>query len=417
MTTTRLAPDAWSVQRKRRVNLSVIATGRGPFVVLALMLALVAATLVGAALLGGGSAGADGAPATAAPTAMPGAPAGKPLPVAAPPGWSRAAAWSLPVTAPAPRVPTVAADGSTAAAITADRQLALLDPATGQVRRMVPLPAGDLGGLRLGRVDGRAAALVQVGSQLVYAPVDGTADVTVLVLPDGASVSVAGDSPLVSAPSGASVISGGKLLPLQLPPGAGAMAVDGQTVLAAASSGTWWRIPLGQAPIEMAPSPPRPGAAVARVAGAGHGRVAVVWTGPSDGVGTVALYDASTGEALWTVDAPAEALKSPAWVWAADGKVAAIGPIVFNLGARTATLREGLVPVIAFGGRVYGTVNGASAVIDPSDPAASTTALPAGTPLPWGAPTGRLLMTVASDASGAVDLFALTPDTGAGAAT
>ncbi|MGR7000749.1 hypothetical protein ACU686_26310 [Yinghuangia aomiensis] len=323
---------------------------------------------------------------TSGPSAPPtGAPGPGQLPVAAPPGWSRTAVWSVPVTAPAAKVPTVAAGASAAAVITPDRKLALLDPATGATRRSVPLPDGELRGVRLGLVDSRATALAHVGSKLVLVPADGSSDATVVDVPDGASVSVGGDAPLITSRTDSSVIASGKLVPLKLPPGSVAMAVDGQTAVAAASSGTWWRITAGQeAAAETTPAPPRPDAKVARVVGAGHGRVALVWTGPAADSVTVALHDAATGQMLASADAPAASVKSLAWVWGAGDKVAAIGPVVIDLATGKASVRTGLVPVVAFGTTVYGTVNGAAASVDAASDAAPS-ALPAGTPLPWGA--------------------------------
>lgn len=334
------------------------------------------------------------------------------LPAQAPPGWSKNAAWIATVAVPTAKAPTVAASTTAVAVITTDGKVALLDPATGHVRRAFDLPAGEHRGVRLALVDRVESVLVQAGSLLAYAPADGSAAPTVLDLPDNAQVSYAGDAPLVVAGTAASVVEDAKLVPVDLPPNATAMAADGATVIAAVPVGPWWSAAPGREPVAVTPVAPRAGATIFRIAAAGHNRVAVIWNGPDAATVTVVLYDATSGQSLVTTDAPLDQVRKTAWVWGTDGRVAALGPVVYDLQANKASVRPGFGPVVGWGKLLYGQSISdpqTTLVLDATDPARPPTPLGAGVPLPWGGPTGQLLLILDSTPTTTPTLYALTP--------
>ncbi|MGW0659360.1 hypothetical protein [Streptodolium elevatio] len=333
------------------------------------------------------------------------------LPAAAPNGWSRTAAWTAVVAPPTARAATIASGTTAVAVITPAKQVAILDPADGRVRRSFDLPKGEHRGVKLGAVDGTMSVLVHAGDVLAYAPADGSAAPTTLDVPAGAVVSYAGDSPLVVNGTDVQVVRDGRLAAVQLPPGATAMAADGANVIAAVPVGPWWNAAPGREATAITPAPPRPGATLFRIAAAGHNRVAVVWTGPDAATVTVVLYDATTGEARITADAPLEEMRKTAWVWGTDGQVAALGPLVFDLKGGKAAVRSGFGPVIGWGNLLYGQTAAdpqTAVVLDGTDPKSAPVPLGTGVPLPWGGPTGRLILILDTAPSTAPTLYALT---------
>ncbi|UGQ15705.1 hypothetical protein LO772_26370 [Yinghuangia sp. ASG 101] len=332
------------------------------------------------------------------------------FPAAAPEGWSRTAAWTMRVDAPTAGAASIAATTDAVAVLTPDREIALLDPATGRVRRTFALPPEEYRGVKVTDVDGTASVLAHVGDHLVYAPADGSAAPTTLDLPDAAAVIHGGDSPLVTTASAALVIRDGRLAEVGLPPGTTAMGADGADVIAVNPAGTWWNVRPGEAAAEVTPVPPRAGAVVVRMAAAGHHRVAVLWSGPNDATVTAVLHDAATGQPQITADAPRAEMRETAWVWGADGHVAALGALVFDIDARKAHVRSGFGPVIGWGNLLYGrnTDNPQTALaIDATDPTRPATPLGPGVPLPWGGPTGDLILVLDTRPSTAPTLYAL----------
>jgi hypothetical protein len=384
-------------------------------VIVGVVVGILVIAFVVVALVHRGGSGADDkrSPEPSANATTSGAKPGPPvLPAQAPPGWSKNAAWIATVAVPTAKAPTVAASTTAVAVITTDGKVALLDPATGHVRRAFDLPAGEHRGVRLALVDRVESVLVQAGNQLAYAPADGSAAPTVLDLPDNAQVSYAGDAPLVVAGAAASVVEDAKLVPVGLPANATAMAADGATVIAAVPVGPWWSAAPGREPVAVTPVPPRAGATIFRIAAAGHNRVAVIWNGPDATTVTVVLYDATSGQSLVTTDAPLDQVRKTAWVWGTDGRVAALGPVVYDLQANKASVRPGFGPVVGWGKLLYGQSISdpqTTLVLDATDPAKAPTPLGAGVPLPWGGPTGQLLLILDSTPTTTPTLYALTP--------
>ncbi|NUU19911.1 MAG: hypothetical protein HOV68_00090 [Streptomycetaceae bacterium] len=320
------------------------------------------------------------------------------------------------MTAPDPKAATIVATTNAVAAVTPDGRVAVVDPATGRVHRTFDIPPGEHHGLRIAAVDGVPSVLVQAGTRLAYAPADGSAAPTVLDLPDGAAaVTYGGDSPLIVAAGKPFVVRDGRLTEVQLPPGATAIAADGPNVIAAAPEGPWWNVQMGREPLAVAPAAPRPGAAIYRMAAAGHNRVAVIWTGPDAATVTVVLYDAASGQPQITADAPLDEMRKAAWIWGSDGQVAALGAMVFDLKAGKATVRSGFGPVIGWGNLLYGQTAAdphTSVVIDATDPSRPAVPLGAGVPLPWGGPTGQLILILDATPSSVPTLYALTQEPG-----
>lgn len=380
---------------------------------------LVAAFLV-LAFVNQGDKDDNGKASTAPPPAgpgpgTPGTPSAGPsvLPGAAPPGWTRDAAWTVRVAAPSARVAPIAASTRAVAVLTPDNKVAVLDPVDGRVRRTFDLPPGDHRGVKLAVVDSTLSVLVHAGTKLAYAPADGSAAPTVLDVPDSAAITYAGDAPLIVAATGVFVIQDGRLAEVRVPPGATAMAADGARVVAAASEGPWWLATPGRDPVAVNPAPPRPGAVIHRIAAAGHNRVVVMWRGADAATISVVLYDATTGQPQMNVDVPSDETRRIAWVWGADDQTAALGAVVFDLKAGKAHLRSGFAPVIGWGNLLYGQTAAdpqTPVVLDATDPNRAPAPLGPGVPLPWGGPTGKLILILDTARSTAPTLYALRPD-------
>lgn len=382
-------------------------------VIITVVFAVLIAAFVVLAFVKRGGDGDKESPPSNPPSPPASATAGRPavLPAAAPNGWSRTAAWTAVVAPPTARAATIASGTTAVAVITPTKQVAILDPADGRVRRSFDLPKGEHRGVKLGVVDGTMSVLVHAGDVLAYAPADGSAAPTTLDVAADAVVSYAGDSPLIVNGTGVQVVRDGKLADVQLPPGATAMAADGANVIAAVPVGPWWNAAPGREATAITPAPPRPGATLFRIAAAGHNRVAVVWTGPDAATVTVVLYDATTGEARITADAPLEEMRKTAWVWGTDGQVAALGPLVFDVKGGKAAVRSGFGPVIGWGNLLYGQTAAdpqTAVVLDATDPKGAPVPLGSGVPLPWGGPTGQLILILDTAPSTAPTLYALT---------
>ncbi|MCF2528106.1 hypothetical protein [Yinghuangia soli] len=382
-------------------------------IIVAVVFAVLVAAFVVLAFTRGGREDESPPPPTQTPsTTAAGNPSGPAvLPAAAPPGWSRTAAWTVKVAAPSARAATIASTTTAVAVVSPEKKVVILDPADGRSRRTFDLPPGEFHGLRIASVDGKPSVVVHAGTQLAYAPADGSAAPTALDLADpDAMVTYAGDSPLIVARGAVSVVKDGKIAPVTMPAGATAMAADGATVIAAVPVGPWWIVTPGAEPAAITPEPPRPGATIYKMAAAGHNRVAVMWTGPDAATVTVVLYDAGSGKAQITADAPLDEMRKTAWVWGTDGQVAALGALVFDLKAAKASVRPGFGPVIGWGNLLYGQ-NSSDAqtfqAIDATDPNRAPVPLGTGVPLPWGAPTGSLILILDTTPSTAPTLFAL----------
>ncbi|WP_157419936.1 hypothetical protein [Actinomadura kijaniata] len=322
-----------------------------------------------------------------------------------PPGWSATGAWQTPIR-PGTR-PAVIPDGGLVAMVTTDRRVQIRHGATGAViwTAATPLPP-EAGDPVATRIDGKPVITALAGPRLLVWPVNGTgAAPTTLALPDKAQVSWAGDGPLLTLPDRkAALVTGGQARTVELPGKAVAMAVDGSTVLAATSTGTWWRLTPGAPPVKVTPKKPAGAQAVTRVAAAGHGAVTLVWSSGTSGKAVAALHDATTGAARASASAPAEQLRTtPVWVRGADGGAAALGPVVFDLARPAATARPGLIPLTTAGPVAYGRIGKRLVAVPASGEPVRD--LGAGTALPWGTVADRAI--VADRTADGVALFAL----------
>ncbi|MBA8957031.1 hypothetical protein HNR61_008721 [Actinomadura namibiensis] len=322
-----------------------------------------------------------------------------------PPGWSATGAWQTPIR-PGTR-PAVIPDGGLVAMVTTDRRVQIRHGATGAViwTAATPLPP-EAGDPVATRVDGKPVITALAGPRLLVWPVNGTgAAPTTLALPDKAQVSWAGDGPLLTLPGHrAALVTGGQARTVELPGKAVAMAVDGSTVLAATSTGTWWRLTPGAPPVKVTPKKPAGAKAVTRVAAAGHGTVTLVWSSDTSGKAVAALHDATTGAARTSASAPADQLRTtPVWVRGADGGAAALGPVVFDLARPAATARPGLIPLTTAGPVAYGRIGKRLVAVPASGEPVRD--LGAGTALPWGTVADRAI--VADRTADGVALFAL----------
>ncbi len=198
-------------------------------------------------------------PAVAA--AAPPPPSGTPTPYPSlpPPGYGGQADWSAPIAAGS--VPVLTADGRivTVTGTAGSPVLAVLDPATGAPVWSAELPRAAAstssgGGLHLSRIDGHPVVAVTASSTVHWWALDGEHTAGSASLPSGASVSFAGDSPLVSEPGQrAATITGGSLVERAVPAGSVALGATGATIVAANSVGQVWRLGAGTA---EAPPPP-----------------------------------------------------------------------------------------------------------------------------------------------------------------
>ena len=237
---------------------------------------------------------------TAAPVAVrstaPLLPPGANLPVPAPPGWTTRAVWAVPISSDS--TPAVAPDG-TIVALPPGRNLTVLDPATGATRWQTRLPDAASGTVLVTRIDGQMVAAIVSSERIDYWPLDPAAHPHRLVsLPTQASVSVLGDSPLVSLPDQtAGVITGGRLQTFDVPVGYTPLAANGAAVTAASAAGQWLTLTPGQAPsTPRRMAPPASGATLIRVLGIDGHRLAGVWAAGTQQAAVV--YDAGTGSAL-----------------------------------------------------------------------------------------------------------------------
>jgi len=208
-------------------------------------------------------------PAVAA--AAPPPPTGTPTPYPSlpPPGYGGQADWSAPIAAGS--VPALTADGRivTVTGTAGSPTLAVLDPTTGGPVWSAELPhaaasTSSGGGLHLSRIDGHPVVAVTASNTVDWWALDGEHTAGSVSLPSGASVSFAGDSPLVSEPGQrAATITTGHLVERAVPAGSVALGATGATIVAANSVGQVWRLGVG-----TADSPPPP-VTVPTPAGAG----------------------------------------------------------------------------------------------------------------------------------------------------
>jgi len=290
----------------------------------------------------------------------------------APPGFTASPLWGVPVASASTAL--VGADGRVLA-LTADHQVALVDPADGTLAWHVQAPSGATG-LNLATIDGHSVAAVVTPDTLTYwslpvlrsaagaaalAPVEPSDPVTVR-LATGAALSWAGPSPLVTLPDGtAGVIRGGEVQRVSLPTGLRPLAADGADVLAVQGR-AWIRQRAGQAPgptMRLTAPPKATGTAPIRVENIGGSFLAGVWTSASGPV--VAVYDAHTGAVAVQATFPrASNFLQATTVRQPGGDRTAIGPALLEPAQQNLSiLSPDFTPVALAPGHVYADdVNG-----------------------------------------------------------
>ncbi|QBI54678.1 PQQ-binding-like beta-propeller repeat protein [Streptomonospora litoralis] len=316
----------------------------------------------------------------------------------APPGFTRQAAWRLPMHEQAQ--PDVASDGN---------RLAYVDPG-GRLRVVgrdgeplwtadLPLSADEVvGAPRFVRVGGRKAVAVVGGAALWLWPPDG-GDPQKTALPEGAEVSYAGGGPLVIADGRASIPADGGLASVQKPGGTGALLSDGERVLTAVVRGPWiWVAPDGSRQ-SVQPQAPEGADALREIYTAGGGYVVASWSMPSGDRVVLALHDWSDGSVVAAAETTAEGLDDAGWAYSAD--VAGYGPLVADTQAGRAKTAEGFDTVSAAGDTVFGEVGGAAVA---ATAGAEPIELEGDVARPWGL-LGERAVVVSDD-----DLFALVPE-------
>ena len=171
----------------------------------------------------------------------------EPFPVTPPAEWDARSRWRTPTLLPgAGRVLVV--DGTAVAFVTAQRRLAVVDAASGQMRWSATYPEGKPGSdLAVGTVDGRRVIAAHVGTQLAWWDLD-TGSRRDLALPSGATVTLRGSAPLIVHPGGrtAGVVRDGRLATAAVPDGATALAARADGVITATGAAGWWHLRPGE---------------------------------------------------------------------------------------------------------------------------------------------------------------------------
>ena len=327
-----------------------------------------------------------------------------------PPGWSQHASWSAPIS---PGTHPALSDGLVAL-VSADRHLQLRYGSTGAIvwSTPAPLPPEATGSPAISVVGGASTVLIQGAGEILTWQVSGDGTkATPMAAPDRAQISTAGESPLVSLPDHTSAVLGATgLTKVAVPDRTTAMAADKDAVIAGDPKGVWWRIPpSGGTALKVTPAVPAGADQVTRIAAAGHGVVALVWSMKKNGgqQSIASLHDAVTGKVLSQASAPTDELRTPVWLHSAEGQVAALGPVLFDLANETATAHPGFAPLAATGKVIYGQLKQHLAAVR-AGPNENPTQLADGTALPWGITAGGRAV-VADRTTAGISLFALMP--------
>ncbi|CAM3774289.1 hypothetical protein GCM10009799_13350 [Nocardiopsis rhodophaea] len=318
---------------------------------------------------------------------------------AAPPGFSREAAWRLP-TRTGTR-PALAPDGSLAAYINPNDELVVVDPEGEQKwSAKLPLASSDIVGapVFVGADDGYGMAVTD-NETLWQWPVGG-GDPEAIKLPDDARVTFAGTSPLVLDPSDAYIPDGGKLAKIKVPSGFGAMIADGGRVLTGVKTGRWIWVTADDADgKEIVPKAPSGADRPIELLTARADYTVVLWEAEDGDDDLLAVHDAQDGAPIAAAAVDGDELAEARWV--RDGSRAAYGPVIFDLESGDARTLEGFSPVSVAGDMVYGEAVGARVAV-PAGGAPIDMDMDA--VRPWGLLGDRAIVI----ANG--DLYALSPE-------
>ena len=287
------------------------------------------------------------------------------LPRPAPPAFAETATWSVPVHPTIP--PVVTADG-TVLVVTADRDVVLLDPATGQAIWKAKTPRS-VTNLHLTQIDGRLCAAVATTTTLTYwplpersstpTPASGETEGVAVALPRQGRLTWTGASPLIEMPDQtAAVITGQSTPRLDIPVGAAPAVVQNQTVLALSDQGRWWHLTPGTTlttgTVLTAPHSANGGPSRVQALDVDH--VLAVWPARK-GRQIAVLHQLSTGrrQAQLTLGATSD-LRTPALVTQPGSTRSALGPLLIDTGAgRLTHLGATLTAADVTAGHVYAT--------------------------------------------------------------
>ncbi|ASU84402.1 hypothetical protein CDO52_17790 [Nocardiopsis gilva YIM 90087] len=320
---------------------------------------------------------------------------------AAPPGFSREAAWRLP-TRTGTR-PALAPDGSLAAFINPNDELVVVDPKGEQKwSAQLPLSSSDIAGAPVFVATGDGYGVAITDNETLWQWPAGGGDPEAIDLPDNARVTFAGTSPLVLEDDRAYIPDGEKLKEVKVPSGFGAMLADTDRVLMGVRTGRWTWVDAGAAKDkekEIVPKAPSGADRPIELLTAGADYVVVLWKADGGGDDLVALHDAEDGSAIAAAEVDADDVADVRWV--RGGSLAAYGPVIFDLAAGEGRTLNGFTPASVAGDLVYGDAGGAPVAIpadgDPID-------MDRDAVRPWGLLDDRAL--VIADG----DLYALSPE-------
>ncbi|WP_375000181.1 hypothetical protein [Aeromicrobium sp. CTD01-1L150] len=178
-------------------------------------------------------------------------------------------------------------------------------------------------------LDGTTALVLRSGSTLTIWSEGALAEAR---LPDGASVSAAGDGVLIMAGSDQWALTGqGDLVEVALPARSTPMGVVGERLIAADPDGTLFLADFESdaAPRQVDLVAPDNGSRIARWAGLGRDKVAVIWRSPARTV--FAVHKTTTGEPLAVAELSDEAAAGGQWRRGRGAEVATFASLVVDL--------------------------------------------------------------------------------------
>lgn len=258
------APADATGPRRVRLRLPRVQNRRAAAVIAAAVIALGSVTAVAVRVL---THDESNAPRTVETVAM--SQGGTLAGVAPPAEWQRDALWhSPPLLREAGRAVVT---GGSVGMVTAQREVVLVDAGSGKTIWSAPLPEGEVrGALSWAGIDGAGTLGIQVGARYVWwSLTEGTPGG--IDLPEGATVTVRGDQPVVALDGQTvALIQRGELVKVAVPQGATVWAARADGVVTATSTRGWWHLRAGQ---------PAPGSPTSWPAAATITPTPIAWVG------------------------------------------------------------------------------------------------------------------------------------------
>lgn len=331
-------------------------------------------------------------PTTPTTTARPAPATGQLYTTDAPPGWSQAAWWALPIAADSAPV-TDQATGLTALLSATDNMTATptLSPAgdaaqheanylvvvdaRGRARWSTPLDDGaPRGGPALTTIDGQRVVLISDSRTLTYWPLTGGEPTTIELPKDvRGTINTAGESPLITlGDNRVGYLQHGQLQIVQiLPRTEPAFAIDGAAVITEPDTGTWWTLTADKQPVPTRPKAPAAKLAVHDIIGITPTAAVVAWADPRSSTLsalTVVAYDRATGAEIGRVTTKQPGDVKPGRLAASNPAIGltAAGTVVVNSAPdhHKVAIAPGITPEAVYD-RIYARAQGAGAVIGP----------------------------------------------------